>query len=176
MTTLTKYQPALTYEPAFDITNEVTQRLYVTVGKTTKNQYVRTCMGTTPEEVLYTIILYKNTSSNMGQKLDDKEALPGFLTILGPSPRAVYQEMVNDKNLDEETDLTDPFAGNFETAIKAFIATIVEDPQAKESTLAAFGDGRSFIKPTDTSVKDHHERIVMLCNYVDPYQEPERVN
>ena len=171
MTTLTKYQPALTYEAAFDITDVVTQRLYVTVKRgnatTTKNQYVRTCMGTTPEEVLYTVILFKNTASNLGQKLDDKEALPGFLTILGPSPRAVYQEMLNDKNLDEGTDLTDPFAGNFEAAIKAFIATIVEDPQAKESTLAAFGDGRSFVKPTDTSVKDHHERIVMLCNYVD---------
>ena len=88
MTTITKYQPALTYAPAFDITDVVTQRLYVTVGKTTKNQYVRTCMGTTPEEVLYTTILYKNTSSNMGQKLDDKDkdALSGFLTILGPSP------------------------------------------------------------------------------------------
>ena len=24
-----------------------------------------------------------------------------------------------------------------------------------------------FVKPTDTSVKDHHERIVMLCNYLD---------
>ena len=96
MTTLTKYQPALTYEPAFDITDVVTQRLYVTVGKTTKNQYVQTCMGTTSEEVLYTIILYRNTASNMGQKPDDKDTLSGFLTILGPSSRAVYQEMLND--------------------------------------------------------------------------------
>ena len=126
-------------------------------------------MGTTPEEVLYTTILYKNTSSNMGQKLDDtdKDALSGFLTILGPSPRAVYQEMLNDKNLDDGTDLTDPFKGDFNEAISAFIAKIVEDPQAKESTLAAFGDGQSFVKPTDTSVKDHYERIVMLCNYVE---------
>ena len=154
MTALTKYQPALTYEPAFDITEVVTQRLYVTVGKTTKNQYVQTCMGTTPEEVLYTIILYKNTASNMGQKLDDKDALPGFLTILGPSPRAVYQEMLNDKNLDDETDLTDPYEGNFNEAISAFIAKVVEDPQAKESTLAAFRDGRSFVKPSDTSDKE----------------------
>ena len=81
MTTLTKYQPALTYDPAFDITDVVTQRLYVTVKKgnstTTKNQYVRTCMGTTPEEVLYTIILYRNTASNMGQKPDDKDTLSG---------------------------------------------------------------------------------------------------
>ena len=41
----------------------------------------------------------------MGQKLDDKEALLAFLTILGPSPRAVYQEMLNDKNLDDGTNL-----------------------------------------------------------------------
>ena len=43
--------------------------------------------------------------------------------------------MLNDKNLDDDTDLTDPFEGDFNEAISAFIAKIVEDPQAKESTL-----------------------------------------
>ena len=159
--------------PAFDIKESpVTQRLYVTVRRgnvsTTKNQYVRVCMGTTPEEVLYTITLFKNTAGNMGQKTSDTGALANFLTILGPSPRAVYSDLVADKNTDAAVSLdTDPFAGNFDNAIEAFIARVVEDPQAKESTLAAFEDGKSFVKPTESTVKDHHERIMVLCNYVD---------
>ena len=152
MTTLTKYQPSLTYVPSFDIKETpILQRLYVTVNKVTKNQYVRTCMGTTPEEILYTIILFNNTSSNMGQKPTDKEALPNFLTVLGPSPRSVYSELVSEVNAEEGTTETDPFKGSFSNAITAFIEQIVEDPQAKESTLAAFGDGRSFVKPADSS-------------------------
>ena len=95
MTTLSKYQPALTYVPSFDVTDVVTQRLYVTANKISKNQYVRQCMGTSPEEVLYTIILFRNTSSNMGQKPADKECLPNFLTVLGPGPRSVYSELVD---------------------------------------------------------------------------------
>ena len=167
MTTLTKYQPALTYVPSFDVTDVNSQRLYVVTGKISKSQYVRQCMGTSPEEVLYTIILFRNTSSNMGQKATDKECLPNFLTVLGPSPRSVYSELVDDKNADDETTAVDPFKGVYADAIRAFIARIVEDPQAKESTLAAFGDGKSFVKPADKSVKDHYERVVALCNYVD---------
>ena len=173
MTTLTKYQPALTYVPAFDIKESpVTQRLYVTVRRgnvsTTKNQYDRVCMGMTPEEVLYTITLFKNTAGNMGQKTTNTGALANFLTILGPSPRAVYSDLVTDKNTDAAVALdTDPFAGNFDNEIELFIVRVVEDPQAKESTLAAFGDGRSFIKPTESTVKDHNEIIMVLCNYVD---------
>ena len=175
MTTLTKYQPALTYVPSFDVTEVTTQRLYVVTGKLSKNQYVRQCMGTSPEEVLYTIILFRNTSSNMGQKATDKETHPNFLTVLRPSPRSVYSELVDDKNADDETEAVDPFNGVYANAIRAFIARIVEDPQAKESTLAAFGDGKSFVKPADKSVKDHYERVVALCNYVLTFsqgQEP----
>jgi len=169
MTTLTKYQPALMYVPSFDVTeNPILQKLYVTVKKISKNQYIRTCMGTTPEEILYSIILFKNVAGNMGQQSTDDGALAGFLTLLGPSPRAVYSDLVIDTNTIAGVDEgTDPYGGDFAKAMTAFVARIVEDPQAKDSTLAAFGDGKSFVKPADSTVKDHHERIMVLCNYVD---------
>ena len=143
MTTLTKYQPALTYVPSYD-TKAVPemQRLYITVKKITRSQYIRTCKGTTPEEILYTLTVYKNTSANMGQKTSDDDALTGFLTVLGLIPRATYSGLVADTNVAAGTDEMDPFAGNFKTAVTAFISRIVEDPQAKDSTLAAFGDGK----------------------------------
>ena len=168
MTTLTKYQPALTYVPSYDTKAlPEMQRLYITVKKITKSQYIRTCKGTTPEEILYTLIVYKNTAANMGQKTSDDDALTGFLTVLGPISRATYSDLVVDMNVAAGTDEMDPFEADFTKAVTAFIARIVEDPQAKDSTLAAFGDGRSFVKPPEVTVKDHHERIMALCNYVD---------
>ena len=103
----------------------------------------------------------------MGQKTTDDDALTGFLTVLGPNPRATYSNLVTDTNIEAGTDEMNPFEGDFSKAITAFISRIVEDPQAKDSTLAAFGDGRSFVKPPEVTVKDHHERIMALCNYVD---------
>lgn len=67
MTTFTKYEPALTYDPSFKIIKGIPdQKLYLTVNKSTKSQYIRICIKTPPEEVLFTIRLFKNTAKYFG--------------------------------------------------------------------------------------------------------------
>ena len=51
--------------------------------------------------------------------------------------------------------------------MEAFILHIAEDPQAKESVVAAVGGNKPFLKPADVSVRAHQERIAVLCHYVN---------
>ena len=56
---------------------------------------------------------------------------------------------INKKNQgeDEEGDLErDPFDKFFSRAMESFILHIAEDPQAKESVIAAFGDNKTFFE------------------------------
>ena len=169
MTTLSKYEPSLTYESSFDKSASPLQnkKLWFTVGKDKdkdlKSRHVRICAGTTIEEILYTYRIFKNfmrdikTTLKQGQKLESGDELAAFLSVLGPESRASYNEMirgVNSKAGKTGDDLdADPYGGDFKEAFNSFILHAVEDPQAKESIIAAFGDGKTFLKPADISVR-----------------------
>jgi hypothetical protein len=164
MTTISKYESSLTYKPSFNANEErVNKKIYVTVDDQTKSQYMRMCMGTSPEEVLFTIRSFKNTVLDMGLELTDKQALPTFLSVLGSNPRQLYSDMVEELPRSNRP----AFNGDFKPATEAFIKAIVEDPKAKESVLIAFADGKTFAKPMDVEVKKHYERIMELCYFVD---------
>ena len=62
MTTLSKYEPSLTYEPSFDSTTSPlsNKKLWLEVGEDKKSSYVRICAGTTTEEILYTYRIFKD--------------------------------------------------------------------------------------------------------------------
>ena len=70
--------------------------------------------------------------------------------------------MVRGINKDNEVDKDDleqdPFDKSFSDAMEHFILHIAEDPQARESVITTFGDNKTFLKPADVSVREHHER------------------
>ena len=169
MTTISKYESSLTYKPSFSVNEDrINTKFYVKVDGENKSQYMRMCMGTSPEEVLFTIRSYKNTISDMGLELTDKQALPTFLSILGSNPRQRYSDMVAEQPEATTTRSSQgAFNGKFKEATDAFIKAIAQDEKAKESVLIAFSDGKTFAKPMDVEVKDHYERIMELCYYVD---------
>ena len=94
-----------------------------------------------------------------------------FLETLGTVPREAYDNMVRgineDNGVDEDNLENDPFNNSFSEAMEAFILHIAEDEQARESVIAAFGDNKTFLKPSDVSVREHQERIAVLCQYVN---------
>ena len=76
-------------------------------------------------------------------------------------------EEEEDEEEEEKDPERDPFEGSFSEAMDRFVLHIAEDPHAKESVIAAFGDNKTFLKPADVSVREHQERIAVLCHYVN---------
>ena len=184
MTTLSKYEPSLTYEPSFDTASSLeSKKLVMTLGDEDEKEKeymsgkIRVCSSTTTEEVLYTYRIFKDfiqdvqSALKKGKELRKGQELSAFKQVLGPEARASFKDMVRNINSKDGKKgaalVSDPFDGDFDKAFKAFILHVVEDPEAKESVIAAFGDGKTFLKPADVSVRAHQQRITELCNYVD---------
>ena len=96
MTTLSKYEPSLTYEPSFDATvNPLdSKKLVMTLGNDDKEKEkefkVQICSSTTTEEVLYTYRIFKDFMQDVqaalkeGKKLRKGQELSAFKQVLGP--------------------------------------------------------------------------------------------
>ena len=152
MSTVQKFPLALGYKVPYSTTStdEKNMKIYFTdTDGDTRSRYMRMCMGTTNEEILATVLLFKDALTDEGIPYKDKQALPNFLKLLGKKPRAIYGSLIKGGRFDEEvhegtgrnrTTTRKPFGGDFIRAAKGLINRMVEDPAAYQNLLKAFGD------------------------------------
>ena len=111
----------------------------------------------------------KSESTNLPTDLKAEQALGliglGLMQKMSRDGETLWN-WSDEENGEKELE-KDPFEKSFSKAMESFILHIAEDPQAKESVVAAFGDNKTFLKPTDISVREPQERIAVLCHYVN---------
>ena len=164
MTTVSPYDPVLTYEPSFDKSEGDKQKTYVvSTGpppgnkERTKSKYIRIFDGDSVEELLFTIINFESLATDLSMENNDR--IEQFQQILGPAPRAVWNLMISTRGR--------AFPVNrWEAAKNAFIKEYAEDEDARDTVIAAFTTG-DFLKPAEVSVKDHFTRIMEICSYIN---------
>ena len=95
MTTVSLYDPVLTYEPSFDKSEGDKQKTYVvSTGpppgnkERTKSKYIRIFDRDSVEELLFTIINFESLAADLSMENNDR--IEQFQQILGPAPRAVW--------------------------------------------------------------------------------------
>ena len=88
MTTVSSYEPTLTYVPSFNNTEGSEQKIYCYLASALGREpmrgapkYMRTFIGATVEELLYTIILFDNTADDID--MSEGQNLKAFQKILG---------------------------------------------------------------------------------------------
>ena len=169
MTTVSNYEPCLDYKVPFDDTGESKNTIKIYADRRT-NFYMRVLGGNSAEELFFTIKDFEHKADTYG--IDDDEKLLKFPTILGASARTKWRAMLRDLGPNpfpgprtrHDPDQTTPW----EKARLAFIQYWVEDPRARETILASFIDNsRRFIKPAEVEVRDHEDRISLICDYID---------
>jgi hypothetical protein len=179
MSTVQKFELTLGYKIPYETssTEEKTMKVYLTdPDGATRSRYMRMCMGTTNEELLATVRLFRDALTDENLAHNDKQALPTFLKLLGPKPRTTYAKLIKGGRVDEDvhegtgrnrTTTRKPFGGDFTKATKELIKLTVEDPSAYQNIMRAFGDNKTFVKPPDVEVREHHDRITELCQFAD---------
>ena len=100
MTTVSPYDPVLTYEPSFDKSEGDKQKTYVvSTGpppgniERTKSKYIQVFNGDSAEELLFTIINFKSLAADLSMENNDR--IEHFQQLLGPAPRAVWNLMIS---------------------------------------------------------------------------------
>ena len=91
MATVKSYKRTLTYVPSFNSTEESEQKVYRYLASSLGRdpicgelKYMRTFVGATVKELLYTIILFDNTADDIDMPTEQK--LKAFQQILCPAP------------------------------------------------------------------------------------------
>ena len=164
MTTVSSYEPVLTYETSFDRKEGDKQKTYVKerdedgdLTGTSVSRYIRIFDGDTIEELLFSILNFENKAKDMDM-LDDHR-VKQFQMTLGTAPRAVWNQLENTRaegafNEDQ-----------WDTAKEEFIQEYTEDTNARDTVLSAITTGE-FLKPTEAAIKDHYTQIIELCSYI----------
>ena len=156
MTTINKYKPCLQYKLPFDKEEGKTLKLKNTTNN--KEGKIRLMMGSSAEEVLYTIKAFENKA--VGINLLNNQRIKEFMNCLGSKARDRWAKLVKNGRGGD-------FSSNqWNQAKREWIAEYVKDKKAKETILSAWTSTKDFMKPKEADIKDHADRIKIICNYI----------
>ena len=163
MTTVSTYQPCLTYEVPFDETTGDKYKLTVESvdpDEAKQTRSMRKFTGNTIEELLYTREVFLNDTGDM--EIDESMLFLEWQAMLGAQPRMKWKRIsiANGNPIFPNNQI------GFTLAMVEYIKEYAEDPLARDTVINSFGTSK-FKKPFETSIRDHQDRMETLMNYVD---------
>ena len=156
MTTINKYNPCIEYKPPFDKEEGVTVKLKI--GN--REGKIRVMTGSSVEEVLYTIKAFENKVSDLN--IPTNRIIKEFMNCLGSNARDRWAKLI--KNRGEDFPAT-PQGWNL--AKTEWIIDYAKDSKAKDAIISAWTSTSNYMKPKDTNIEDHADRVDTICTYID---------
>ena len=157
MTTINKYSPCIDYEPPFHKEEGTTVKLKI--GN--REGKIRLMTGSSVEEVLYTVEAFENKVADLSiptNRLVVKE----FMNCLGSRARDQWAKLI--KNRGNEFPTT---TEGWEEAKQEWIIEYTKENKAKDAIIFAWTSTTNNMKPKETNIEDHADRINTICTYID---------
>ena len=155
MTTISRYKPTLKYKIPF----EKEEGIFTKLKYGSRETKIRLMTGSSPEEVLYTLRTFENKAQDIS--LPANQTISKFVTCLGAQARERWKKLETARG-------GRPFQPDeWDDAKEEWIKYYVRDTHAKETVIAAWSSSRDYLKPRETSIEEHIDRIKKNCRYLD---------
>ena len=120
--------------------------------------------GSSVKEVLYTIKAFENKVSDLN--IPSNRLIKEFMNCLGSKARDRWAKLSKQRDREGLGPFPQTQEG-WEQAKSNWIIEYAKDSKAKDAIISAWTSTSNYMKPKETEVEDHADRIDTICTYID---------